>query len=266
MGLSTVQATISTEFKWLVSNNLTGSNYNPTQNTGDIRKNYNCGTAAANAASGGCDEAMSFQQAIAGGGTATIDLNAMTNLLQIAAVAIVRIKGYQIRLLNLADDPTITSPVASQGLVTNIGPPTPSPLDFQNGGSGLTVTLTATGAVTAVAIGAAGTGYPASSCFLASPVQMGGSGCVFAVVTNGSGVPTSVVFIAGAGGAGYTGATVPTVAVGQYVINSGGAHLYLDPLAAGFCPVSSTQKKILLVNNDPVNTASYELDFLPATS
>jgi hypothetical protein len=77
-------------------------------------------------------------------------------------------------------------------------------------GSGGTVALT-TGAtiVTAVAIGAAGTGYPASTTFLASPTQSGGSGCLFAVTTNGSGVPTAVTFIAGVGGTGYSNATVP---------------------------------------------------------
>jgi hypothetical protein len=267
-GIGSLTASLSTEIKWTAQNTLTGAVYNPITNAGDIRKTYNFGTAAANGVTGGGDEIFSFQQSIAAGASATLDLTAMTNILQQSTVSIARIKGYQIRLLSATDDATITpAPTATSTLtVTNIGPAVPTPLDFQNGGSGLTVALTGTGAVTAVAIGSAGTGYPPSSAFLATPQQAGGSGCVFAVVTNASGVPTSVVFIAGAGGAGYTAATVPAIVAGQYKVVTGGAHMYFDPQAAGFCLVSATSKNLLLTNNDQTKAVTVELDFCAATT
>lgn len=91
------------------------------------------------------------------------------------------------------------------------GPPTPR---VGSSGSGGTVTLTVGSTiVTATAVGAGGTGYPASSLFLASPVQAGGSGCVFVCVTNSSGVITAMLFLTGHGGTGYTAATVPLLAL-----------------------------------------------------
>ncbi len=264
-GFSSLTASIGSKFSWLAQQNLTGSNYNPTTNQGAILKNLAIGTAAANNASGGGDEAFSFQQGITSGGSATLDFLAMTDLLQRANSAIARIKGYQFRLLSATDDPTISpAPTAtSTGTVTNIGVAVPSPLDFQNAGSGLTLALTVGGgAVTAVAIGAAGTGYPPSSAFLVTPIQAGGSGCVVAVITNGSGVPTSVVFITGAGGAGYSAATVPSTCVGQYTIYTGGFHVYADPSAAGFVLVDATHKAVKLINNDAGHAVTFEIDVL----
>lgn len=268
MAINTISgSSISTGFQFNATNNQTGSAYTGINTSGNLRKTYSVGTGSANAASGGGDEVFSFQQTIAGGGSATIDLNALTNVLNQTSVAIVRIKGYQIRLLNATDDSTITTPVATAVTVTNIGPTLPSPLDFQNGGSGLTLALTTSGgAVTAVAIGAAGTGYPPSTLFLVSPVQASGSGCVVAVKTNSSGVPTSTVFITGAGGAGYSDATVPSIVAGQYEILSGGAHCYFDVSAGGFLAVSATQRNIKIYNMDGTNTATCEVDVFGATS
>jgi hypothetical protein len=267
-GIGSLTASMSTEFKWTAQNSLTGSSYNPITNVGDIKKTYNLGTSLGNTVSGGADEVFSFQQSIVAGGSATIDLSAMTNLLQQTAVSIARIKGYQIRLLSATDDTTISpAPTATSTItVTNNGPAVPSPLDFVSGGSGLTVALTASGAVTAVAIGAAGTGYPPSTTFLASPQQVGGSGCVFAVTTNSSGVPTSVTFITGAGGAGYTAATVPAVEIGKYLVATGGAHMHFDPIGAGFCAVSTTAKNFKVINNDAAHAVTFELDVVAATS
>lgn len=268
-GLSTLTSSMVTNFIAAPSNNLTGSVYNPVGTSVNISKRFSYGTSIANGMSGGADEVFSFQQGISAGASATLDLNAMTNLVQQTSVAIVRIVGYQFRLLSAADDATISpAPTAASTVtVTNIGPPTPAALDFVSAGSGLTVTLTvSSGAVTAVAIGAAGSGYPPSTAFLASPVQAGGSGCVFAVVTNASGVPTSVVFIAGAGGAGYTGATVPSVGVGQYTLETGGVHCYFDPVGAGFCAISSTQRKVMFYNNDASHAVTLEIDVIGATS
>ncbi len=268
MAISTVTASAQAGFQWSCGNNLTGAAYNPIANTGNIRKNYSVGTAISNGASGGCDEVFTFQQAITAGSSATIDLTAMTNILQQSGVSIARIKSYMIRLLSAADDPTITPAptVTSTMLVTNNGPGVPANLDFGNGGSGLTLALTVGSTiVTAVAIGAAGSGYPPSSCFLVAPVQAGGSGCVVAVITNGSGVPTSVVFIAGAGGTGYTAATVPSTPVGAYLLGTGNAHLLVDISATGIT-IDATHKNVLLKNMDGANAITAEVDFFAATT
>lgn len=264
-GFSSLTASIGSKFSWLAANNLTGSNYNPTTNQGTILKSLPVTTQSANNTSGGGDEAFSFQQGITAGSSATLDFLAMTDLLQRANSVIARMKGYQFRLLSGVDDPTITPTptTTSTGTVTNIGVAIPSPLDFQNGGTGLTLTLTVGGgAVTAVAIGAAGTGYPPSSAFIVVPVQAGGSGCIVGVITNGSGVPTSVVFITGAGGTGYTAATVPSTCAGQYLIYTGGFHVYADPSAAGFVLVDSTHKNVKLINNDSGHAVTFEIDVL----
>lgn len=120
----------------------------------------------------------------------------------------------QVANLNLvAGINAVTVPAGAVGCV--VTPPTANAVALNAWaapGSGGTVALTqVAGAVTAVAIGTAGTGYPISTTFMAAPVQSGGAGCRFAVTTNGSGVPTAVTFIAGAGGTGYTSATVPWV-------------------------------------------------------
>lgn len=270
-GFSSLSGSMATTFGWSATQSLTGIAYNPTTNASTINKRQPFGTTqGSNTQSGGCDECFSFQQGVTAGGTVTLSLLAMTDLLQRANAVIARVKGYQFRVLSATDDSTISpAPTAtSVGLVTNIGVATPSPLDFQNGGSGLTVDITVSaGAVTAVAIGAAGSGYPASTVFLASPVQTGGSGCAFAVITNSSGVPTSVVFITGAGGTGYTTATgLPTVVDGQYTILTGGAHAYFDPSATGFALVSSTQKQVKLINTDPANAITFEIDIYAAST
>lgn len=266
-GISSITATMVAQWRWTCLQNLTGAAYNPNAQASSILKSYSFGTANANGSSGGGDELFSFQQPVAGGGSATINLNNMTNLMQVSGVAIARVKGWMFQLLSATDDPTITTPVASAVTLTNIGPATPAPLDFQNGGTGLTVTLTVVGgAVTAVAIGAAGSGYPPSTAFLVVPQQAGGSGCVIAVVTNSSGVPTSVVFVTGAGGTGYSAATVPTTPAGQYLLNSGGVHEYFDPLNVGFCDISATACNVKCYNMDPVNTATLQISAAGATT
>jgi hypothetical protein len=267
MGMSSVVATISTEVKWSVQNNLVGSAYNPVQNAGDIRKNYSFGTAAGNTVTGGGDEVFSFQQGIAAGASATLDLTTMTNLLLEASVSIARIKGWQVRVLSTEDDSTLSpAPTAtSKVTVTNNGPTLPNPLDFTTGGSSLTLALTTgAGVITNVAIGAAGTGYLKSASFLVAPNQAGGSGGVISVTTNASGVPTAVAVVAG--GTGYSNATVPSTDLGQYTILTGGAHMYFDPAANGFAAVDSTHKNVKFQNNDGTNAVTLEIDIFAATS
>jgi hypothetical protein len=269
VGISSVSATISTEFKWTVSNTLTGGNYNPTTNAGDLRKSQGFGTNVSNTTSGGGDEVFSFQQAISPGSSATIDLTAMTNLLQQTGVSIARIKGIQFRVLSGSDDTTLSPTPTSTSTVTvsNEGLAVPCQLDFGNGGSGLTLALTTSGgAITSVALGAAGSGYPPSNTFLVTPNQSGGSGALVAVTTNGSGVPTTAALVAGTGGAGYTNATVPTTVVGHYNILTGGAHMYFDPAANGFCTTDATHKNVKLYNLDGSNAVTVEVDVLAATT
>ncbi len=269
-GFSSLTGQMATTFAWNAQVALTGSAYNPTINSSNINKRQPFGTnQGTNTQTGGCDECFSFQQGVAAGGSATLSFLAMTDLLQRANSTIARIKGYQFRVLSATDDPTISpAPTASSvGVVTNLGVTLPSPLDFATGGSGLTVTLTQSGgAVTGIAIGAAGTGYPLSTHFFAQPVQASGSACVFMATTNGSGVVSAVTFITAAGGAGYSDATVPTVAVGQYTILTGGAHAYFDPSATGFCLVSATQKNVLLLNADAGHAITFEIDCFGAST
>jgi hypothetical protein len=268
-GMSSLSATISTEVKWTAQNNLTGQVYQPVGNTGDIRKNYNIGTSVANNASGGADEFFSFQQVILAGASVTVDLTQMTNILTQAAVGIVRIKGYQIRLLSpTLDDTTIQTPAASAITLTNGMIGVPNQLDFGNGGSGLTLALTTfSGSITSVAIGSGGSGYPPSSTFLVAPVQSGGSGGACYVSTNASGIVTAANLAGSpAGGTGYSNATVPTVVTGQYPVAQGGAHVYFDPSAAGFATVSSTAKNVSIINNDAANKATVEITVIGATT
>lgn len=267
-GMSSISgASINTEFKGTCSNSQTGSVYTGSNTSLDIRKSQSFGTSLGNTTSGGGDEIFSFQQSIAAGAAATLNLSTMTNLLQQSSVSIARIKGWQIRLLSGTDDTTI-SPVptsTSTVTVTNIGCATPNALDFGNGGSALTLTLTAgAGPVTAVAIGASGSGYPKGTSFTVVPQQAGGSGALIAVTTDASGVPTSVSVIAQ--GVGYSSATVPSCVAGQYNILTGGAHCYFDPAANGFATVSATANNIRLLNMDGTNAITVEIDVMACTS
>lgn len=112
----------------------------------------------------------------------------------------------------LAAGPNIfTVPTSAQGVI--VTPPTTNTAALRTKGCpGIngTVTLTVGSTiVTGVAIGTAGTGYPASSAFIATPTQSGGSGCSFVVVVASTGIPSSMVFLTGQGGTGYVAATVP---------------------------------------------------------
>lgn len=268
-GLSMLSGSMSTSFNWNAQMNLTGAAYNPSINSGTINSRQLFGTAVGtNTQSGGVDECFSFQQGVAAGASATINLLAMTDMLQRASSVIARIKGYQVRVLSATDDSTISpSPNASSiGVVTNIGPATPSPLHFGNNGSGLTLAVTITaGVIDNATIDAAGSGYPKSSAFLVSPVQTGGGGAVIGVLTDSSGVPTSVVLVFGGVGT-YTAATLPTIVVGQFPILTGGSEMYFDTSAVGFALVSATQNQIKLINTDQSNAVTFEIDIFAAST
>ena len=261
MALSSLTGKFNTTFQATPQNTSANPLVGAISTQATILKNSSVSTSLGNAVAGGADEAFSFRTAIAAGASATVDMSAMTNLLAQASVTLARLKGgWQVRLLSAADDSTISpSPNASSIVtVSNVGLDSPGDLNFGSGGSGLTVALTvAAGAVTAVAIGAAGTAYPKSTVLLASPVQAGGSGCAFGVITDASGVPSSVVFIAGAGGASYSAATVPTIIVGQFKLTTGNAMCGVDVTAAGIT-VASTKKNFKYYNNDASNAVTLE--------
>lgn len=266
VGYSSLSARIGTTFGWTAQNTI-NTLLNPASQQTTLSKQQAFSTNNGNTAVGGADLLASFQQALSSGSNAIINLGALTGILQ-GAITPARIKSCQIRLLSGSDDPglTPTPNVSSTVTVTNNNVTIPHPLYFATGGSGLTVALTvSTGAVTGVTIGAAGSGYPPSTCFLAAPNQASGAGCVFAVVTNSSGVPTSVVFITGSAGTGYTAATVPTTVVGQFTLNTGNAQCNIDVTAAGLV-IGTASKNIAVYNNDQAHATTVEFDFILGSS
>lgn len=266
-GIGTVRATVTTIFSWLAANTPgAGVVYNPISNPLTVQKQYQLGTQVTNTLAGGADEVYSFQQTIAGGGSATFDLFSLTNAIgQLAPM--VRLKALQIRLLSAADDPTIVpAPTAtSQIVVTNQGVTAPVSLDFGVVGSGLVLNLTtALGVVTAVTISTAGSGYPPNFTFLTSVAYSPGAGLVVAVTTNASGVPTTATLLSG--GTGYAPGTVPAVPLGAYGLYTGGAHMHFDLNPLGFSAVSASSRNMVIVNTDSLNPVTPELDFIGASS
>lgn len=270
-GMSTVTSSIGATFSWQTGNNLTGSAYQQVQNAGTIQKTVTMGTSSANSAAGGGDEVFSFQQTISAGSSVTVDLTAMTNLLQQASVSIARVKGMMIRNLSTTDDSTINSPGSRKIFVFNYGAANPSPLWFQSGGTGLSLNLAvnagnvinAVSLNTNAAIGG-GSGYPINTNFMVTPAHNTGSGALIMATTNATGVVTSVTLLTG--GSSYTICSVTGVPAGSCLINGGGFQACSDVVAAGFLLVSSSQKNFSVANVDQTNVATMELDFLAATS
>lgn len=96
-GISSIIGNIGDSLNWQVSNLITG--HQPYQQGDNVSTSYQFGTDNENNAVGGADEVVSFLQAIAPGGSVTIDLKSVTNILQQSGVALARLKGYKIRLL-----------------------------------------------------------------------------------------------------------------------------------------------------------------------
>jgi hypothetical protein len=194
-------------------------------------------------------------------------MTSLTNILQQTGVSLARLKGFVIRLLSATDD-AINGTTCSS-ITLQPGFSVGNPLDFNNGGSGLTITVTVSGgAIATVAIGAAGTGYPPSTTFMVNIIQAGSTGGTAMVTTNSSGVPTAVAL--GTAGASYTAATLPTIVLGTSLINNSGCRLYFDPSAAGFSLVSATAKNIRFTNNDQggaaTNAAAVQISLVGGTT
>ena len=96
-GITTLSGSISDGFRWTASNNITAQQ--PLTQGDSVQTNYIFGTSIASSSSGGADEIVSFLQVIAPSGSATINLQSITNILQQVGIALARVKGYKIRLL-----------------------------------------------------------------------------------------------------------------------------------------------------------------------
>lgn len=123
MGLSSLaNSGITVKDSWTAQNNITGSDYSPITSSGTITKAVTQGTAAANAAVGGADEKISFIQSIGASASVSIDLTALTDVMQTAGVSLARVKTILIRLLNVADDSvvgTAASSITVDATITN---------------------------------------------------------------------------------------------------------------------------------------------------
>lgn len=96
-GISNLTGSIADSIRWSASNDITAQQ--PITQGDSIQTSYEFSTDNDNDAVGGADELVSFLQTIAAGGSATIDLMSVTNIMQQAGVALARLKGYKIRLL-----------------------------------------------------------------------------------------------------------------------------------------------------------------------
>src|ERR1019366_1429483 len=113
-GISTLNGSFKTTFQVQGTNAQAGAVYTGLTTNVTIPKSLTISNTIANAVIGGADEAFSFQQGIVAGGTATLSLIAMTNIMQQAAVVIARLKVMQVRVLSSGDDSTITpTPIAT---------------------------------------------------------------------------------------------------------------------------------------------------------
>lgn len=106
MALSSLNATFAFSFKWVASNNLTGTDYQAVSNSGNLAPSENILSTVANASAGGGDELVSYIITIANSGNSTVDLTSLTDILQTAGVNLARVKGWMIRLLSTDDDAT----------------------------------------------------------------------------------------------------------------------------------------------------------------
>ena len=106
MALDSLASTFTVTLGFTAQKNQAGANLQPNQNASSIRKVSSVGTAAANNAAGGGNELASFLTTIAGGGSATIDLTSLTDILLATGTNLARVKGIMMQLLSAADDAT----------------------------------------------------------------------------------------------------------------------------------------------------------------
>ncbi len=263
-GIDSLSATASIGLVWQTAENLTGSDYQPLTQDNNIPVSQAYSEATANTELGGADELVSYQFNISAGASATIDLQALTDILQRSAT-LVRVKALTFRLLNPTDDPD-NGTLASSIFVGNTGAAITNGAELDNGGgTGLTIDVTAVaGAITVATIGTAGSGYPKSSIFLVSVIQSTATQGLIAITTNSSGVPTAAAIVNA--GASYTTATgLATFVVTFFNVKTGGVHQVFDRSATGYT-VSSTKKNVRIQNMDPSLIACVQVTFIGGQS
>src|SRR4051794_11020707 len=107
MALDSLTFNFAPTVNWSAKKNLTGTDYGAVQNSSNITKpTITIDKTIANASAGGGDTMVSFIQSVAASGTATIDLSSVTDVINQAAQAFVRLKYIEFRLLSATDDTT----------------------------------------------------------------------------------------------------------------------------------------------------------------
>lgn len=106
MAIDTLSARLNQTLSWTAQDDLTGDEYNPVQNQGNLSKNLSLGTTSNNNQAGGADQLVSYIATVAANSNSTIDLTSLTNILQQTSQSFARLKGAQIRLLSTSDDAT----------------------------------------------------------------------------------------------------------------------------------------------------------------
>lgn len=104
MALDTLTTSIEGNISWTAQKNITGRS--PLIQSDALRKSRAIGTAAASNAVGGANEVASYNITVGAGSTATVDVTALTDIVQ-QTVNFARIKGYHITLLSYTDDATL---------------------------------------------------------------------------------------------------------------------------------------------------------------
>lgn len=140
-GISNLSGNVGDSIGWSASNNITAQQ--PIGQGDNVATNYNFGTQAANNAVGGADEVVSFLQVIAAGGSATVNLLSITNIMQQAGVALARVKAYKIRLLANSGKgavDAVNGTACSSITVGNAGS-NPNTLEFGTGNPTFTFTV-----------------------------------------------------------------------------------------------------------------------------
>lgn len=105
--LSDLTFTFVPSRQWQASAARTGSDYASVTNQGSISTPVvTVSKSIANATAGGGDSLASFIQSVPAAGTATIDLQALTDVLERSSHSFARLKYVEFRLLSVEDDAT----------------------------------------------------------------------------------------------------------------------------------------------------------------
>ena len=137
MAIGSVGGYIAHIVNWSVANNAPASSLSlpSTQNSGQTTKKISFVTGGNIAR--GANEFASFFNTITAGGSLTINLQSLTDILGFTGIVLLRVKGYRLWLLSVADDAT-NGTVASSVTIGNAGA---NPFPFELGAGSQTRTL-----------------------------------------------------------------------------------------------------------------------------